>query len=131
LEGTARTRDLAVDEAERIVNLEAEVVEDWMEVVPLEELHDFPRQVTDDIFFDNLLEDVKNSLMRFQNFSDKAEKYLVREWTKELLELKRLDYEGNFDRIRIIEDKLNDSSEKQVMDRLPNLLRQTCLTKKK
>jgi len=120
-----------VDEAERIVNLEAEVVEDWMEVVPLEELHDFPRQVTDDIFFDNLLEDVKNSLMRFQNFSDKAEKYLVREWTKELLELKRLDYEGNFDRIRIIEDKLNDSSEKQVMDRLPNLLRQTCLTKKK
>ena len=80
LEGTGLARDLTDDEADRMCVLDAEVAEDWEEVMPLEELEEWERQVTDDSFFEQLIFNARSDLMAFQHFLAASEKRQVREW---------------------------------------------------
>jgi exonuclease III len=80
LEVTGLARDLTDDEADRMRVLGAEVAEDWEEVMPLDELEEWERQVTDDFFFEQLLLNTRSDLMALQQFLAASEKKQVREW---------------------------------------------------
>jgi hypothetical protein len=60
--------------------LDAEVAEDWEEVMPLDELEEWERQVTDDFFFEQLLLNTRSDLMALQQFLAVSENRQVREW---------------------------------------------------
>jgi hypothetical protein len=59
LEGTGQARELTEEETARLTRLEAEVVESWLRVAPLEYLYTFERQVPDDIYFEMLIKHEK------------------------------------------------------------------------
>jgi hypothetical protein len=112
--------------------LEADLATEWAAVCSIEYLQTFERQVTPDVFFENLVEDCKTSLITLQNrikaFGNKHRKA----WAAELANLKRRGLYGeNIDRINYLESKLNEASERCVSERLGNYIKTDLLNAEK
>jgi hypothetical protein len=99
LEGMQLARDLTDPEQESLRNLEAEVDELWNTVTSLDELQEREKQVRDDVFFEQLIENTRKSLLTFQTLLNIASKSALKVWTNELVRLRKDDYEANFERI--------------------------------
>ncbi|MFN9952109.1 MAG: hypothetical protein ACK55I_03350, partial [bacterium] len=130
-EGIQMSRDLTDPEHDLLRNLEAEVDELWNTVTSLDELQGREKQVRDDVFFEQLIENTRKSLLTFQTLLNTANKSALKVWTSELVRLRKDDYEANFERISELEQKLNESSEKYVLDRLSNFVKTDLLNSEK
>jgi bacterioferritin (cytochrome b1) len=131
LEGMSQCRELEDAERARLVNLEAEMEEDWRQVAPLEYLYTFERQVKDDVYFELLIGNTRKSLLDLQSHIRSSEKKLVRVWTAELAGLKNADYVRNIDRILQLEGLLNEASERYVLERVNNFVKTDLLNNEK
>jgi hypothetical protein len=130
-EGIQLSQDLTDPEHESLQNLEAEVDELWNTVMSLDELQVREKQVRDEVFFEQLIENTRKSLLTFQTLLNTASKSALKVWTNELVRLRKDDYEANFERISELEKKLNESSEKYVLDRLSNFVKTDLLNSEK
>jgi hypothetical protein len=131
LEGTGQARELAEEETALLTRLEAEVVEKWVHVASLDYLYTFERQVTDDIYFEMLIENTRKSLLDLQNHVRSSEKRLVRLWTTEVARLKNENYVLNIEHIVQLEGLLNDASERYVLERVSNFVKTDLLNNEK
>jgi len=111
--------------------LEADIIEDWQDVSPLDYIQSFDRQVSACDFFEILLDYTRRAMLTFQKNLKTSESLAKKQWTSELVQLKSLGYTANFDRICTLEKKLNDASEKFISDRLGNYLKNDTLTSEK
>jgi exonuclease III len=131
LKGAAYSRDLTDLEEGELAILEADVLEDWLDTAPLDYIQTFERQVTADDFFEILLGNTRRAMLNFQNNLKAAESSAKRGWTSELLFLKASGYTANFDRICVLENKLNAASERYISDRLSNYIKSDVLCAEK
>ncbi|MFO0002919.1 MAG: hypothetical protein ACK559_17485, partial [bacterium] len=67
LQGTGETRDQTEAEMQEMRRMEAELTTVWDGAASIEYLLTFERRVNPDIFFENLVEDCKSSLLTLQN----------------------------------------------------------------
>ncbi len=122
LQGTVYARDLLDVEQEELNNLLVTVPTDWMDAASLDYIRSFDRQVTSCEFFESLLDNSRRSMLTLQKIVKTAESAAKKLWTKELVGLKAGGYALNFDRICVLEKKLNDASEKFIAERLCNYI---------
>jgi exonuclease III len=132
LQGTTETRDQTEAELEELLALEADLATEWAAAGSIEYLQNFERQVTPDVFFENLVEDCKISLITLQNRIKSAANRYRKEWTTELAALKKAGtYGDNVERINHLESKLNEASERYVSERLGNYVKTELLNSEK
>jgi hypothetical protein len=127
-----QTRELSEDELEELQVLEADLATEWTAVCSIEYLQTFERQVTPDVFFENLVEDCRISLITLQNRITTAGNKQRKAWISELANLKKGGtYEDSVDRIIYLESKLNEASERRVNERLGNYIKTDLLNAEK
>ncbi len=132
LQGTEETRDQTEAEMQEMLRLEAELVTVWAETASIEYLLTFERRVNPDVFFENLVDDCKISLLTLQNRIKNAGNKERKAWASELAGLKKSgNYDGNVDRINHLESKLNEASERYVSERLGNYIKTDLLNSEK
>jgi exonuclease III len=132
LQGSAETREQTEAELEEILVLEADLATEWAAASSIEYLQSFERQVTPDVFFENLVEDCKISLITLQNRVKTAANKDRKAWTTELAVLKKSGaYGANVERINYLETKLNDASDRYVSERLGNYIKTDVLNSEK
>ncbi len=131
VKGISCARDRTEEEDERLATLETELPRVWTTVADLQYLQTFQRQVEPDVFFEKLVTCCKKSMIRLQNHAKYVESAVKKSWTAELVRLKKLDYEANFERITVLENLLNAASEKYVMERLSNYIKSDVLNSEK
>jgi exonuclease III len=130
LRGTS-SGDANPERTQALADLAAELLECWNLIVPLEYLREFDRQVTADVFFEELVTGMRDSLVSLQSQIKYLESKNKRECTGELARLKAENFAENFDRICHLESVLNDLSEKFVSDRLGNFIKTDILNSEK
>jgi hypothetical protein len=112
--------------------LEAELTTVWDGAASIEYLLTFERRVNPDIFFENLVEDCKSSLLTLQNQIKSAANKERKAGVSELAGLKKSgNYDVNVGRINHLESLLNDASERYVSGRLGNYIKTELLNAKK
>ena len=131
LRGLVTAREGTREEQAEMVDLAASLVELWEDAASTDYLYSFERQVEPDAFFEELILNVKKIMVNFQIYVKTAESTAKKNWTRELLALKSQNYVLNFDRISVLEKKLNDASEKFVSDRLGNYIKTDVLNSEK
>jgi len=132
LQGSAGTREQTEAEQEELMVLEADLATEWAAASSIEYLQSFERQVTADVFFENLVEDCKTSLITLQNRVKSAANRERKAWTSELAVLKKSGaYGANVDRINYLETKLNEASDRYVSERLGNYIKTEVLNSEK
>ena len=132
LQGSAGTREQTEAEQEELLVLEADLATEWAAASSIEYLQSFERQVTADVFFENLVEDCKTSLITLQNRVKSAANKERKAWTSELAVLKKSGaYGANVDRINYLETKLNEASDRYVSERLGNYIKTEVLNSEK
>jgi hypothetical protein len=121
-----------VQKVEELLALEADLATEWAAASSIEYLQNFERQVTPDVFFENLVEDCKISLITLQNRIKSAANRYRKAWTTELAALKKAGtYGDNVERINHLESKLNEASERYVSERLGNYVKTELLNSEK
>jgi hypothetical protein len=103
----------------------------WNRVAALPYLESFERQVSADVYFELLIENVRINLLNLQKHIKSVESAKRNEWIRELVLLKRTGYEAHFDRIVELEKMLNDASEKLISDRLDSYIKSDVLNAEK
>jgi exonuclease III len=131
VKGISCARDWIEEEDGRLAQLEDELTHVWTTVADLQYLQTFTRQVDPDVFFKKLLSSCKSSMLRLQNLAKYVESAVKKNWTAELVRLKRTNYAANFETITQLENLLNAASEKFVRDRLSNYVKSEVLNLEK
>ncbi len=132
LQGTGETREQTEAEMQEMRRLEAELTTVWDGAASIEYLLTFERRVNPDIFFENLVEDCKSSLLTLQNQIKSAANKERKAGVSELAGLKKSgNYDVNVGRINHLESLLNDASERYVSGRLGNYIKTELLNAKK
>jgi hypothetical protein len=103
----------------------------WNRVAALPYLESFERQVSPDVYFELLIENVRVDLLNLQKHIKTVESAKRNEWIRELVLLKRTGYEVHLDRIVELEKMLNDASEKLISDRLDSYIKSDVLNSEK
>jgi exonuclease III len=117
-----------VDELEIAV---ADLPVAWNRMASLQYLESFERQVKADEYFEKLITNVRADLLNFQKHLKTVESAERKEWIRELIYLKKTNYEVHFDRIAELENRLNNASEKHILDRLSNYVKSDVLNSEK
>ncbi len=111
--------------------LEAELLEDWEEAASLDYLNSFDKKVPADIFFEKLIAGLREALLGLQNALRIADNESMRLWQMELANLKKGNFEDNYERITALEGYLNNASEKVIKDKLSNFIKTDILNSEK
>jgi hypothetical protein len=131
VQGISSTRDRTEEEDRRLADLEADLPRIRATLMDLHHLRTFPRRVEPDLFFENLLDNCRKSIINLQSHTKHVESAQKKAWTMELVRLKKENYAANFDRITVLENLLNAASEKFVADRLSNYVKSDILNSEK
>ena len=70
-------------------------------------------------------------MITFQNFLRKTAAATKQAWIDEVVRLKITDFERNYDRICVLEELLNNASEKLIRDKLINYVKSDVLNSEK
>jgi hypothetical protein len=131
LRGISATGEMCPAQTQELADLATELLERWNLTASLDYLRDFDRQVSAEVFFDELVVSTRDALTFLQVQIKAAESKQKKEWTAELSRLKAEGFAVNFDRICFLESALNDLSEKFVSDRLSNFIKTENLNSEK
>jgi hypothetical protein len=110
LQGDMATGEPTEETMEELEAMMASIPADWAQVAPIDYMKTFVRQVSADFFFESLVENTRLDMLNLQMHIKTVESMQRKEWTSEVISLKRENYEGNIDRIIYLEGKLNDAT---------------------
>ena len=131
IKGRLLTEELHPLLEDELRELEAGLLEDWEEAASLDYLHSFDKKVPADIFFEKLITGSREALLGLQHALRCAEKESMSSWQVELANLKKGNFENNYERITVLEGSLNNASEKLIKDKLSNFIKTDILNSEK
>ena len=120
-----------MEEVERMVELKAEMVEAWNQVMDYDALQIYQRDCDDDIFFEDIIVFSSKAALRVQRLVKQAENLDRQNTLKNLRILKNNGFSENFDEIQVLENRLNQLEERINSDKVINYLKTTILNDEK
>ncbi len=131
IKGLSLVGNLGLEVLTELQELEASILEDWMDVAPIEYLRGFDSQVPADVFFENLITGTRDALYSFQSAVHRAETEQRKTWLADLAALKKGNIMQNYDRIVVLEGYLNEASERLIAQKLSNFIKIDVLNSEK
>ena len=99
-------------------------------VISLDEISVFPRDIDDDFFFEEMNNNINRSILSLQQQSGREDKSKICRLGNELSALK-LNFAENLESIKVIEAELSDIYECELKDKVQNYVKDVILTNEK